>query len=128
MQQSDQIDLRRNDMYKHVRDIQQAFASGDRESARLLTKGLQSEHSSTLHALQLESQSVEGCNLLEHVHAGSVKVAATCGNRAELPVRTASYRCLRDITWCRNADRGNYVRCLPACVKGMAALQMKQPK
>ena len=34
MQQSDQIDLRRNDMDKLVRYIQQAFASGDRESAR----------------------------------------------------------------------------------------------
>ena len=38
---------------------------------------------------------MEGCNLLEHVHAGSVKVAATSDSRAEWPVRTASYRCLR---------------------------------
>ena len=40
MQQRDQTDLRRNDTTKLVRDIQQAFASGDRESARLLSKQL----------------------------------------------------------------------------------------
>ena len=55
MQQSDQTDLRRNDMGRLVRDIQQAFASGDRESAPLLTKQLQSEHIATLQALQLAS-------------------------------------------------------------------------
>ena len=38
MQQRDQTYLRRNDMDKLVRDIQQAFAPGDRESARLLSK------------------------------------------------------------------------------------------
>ena len=32
------------------------------------------------------------------------------------------------IPWCGTADRGNYVRCLPACMKDMAALQLKQPK
>ena len=37
MQQRDQTHLRRNDMDKLVRDIQQAFASGDRESARLVS-------------------------------------------------------------------------------------------
>ena len=52
MQQRDQTDLRRNDMDKLVRDIQQAFASGDRESARLLSKQLESEHIATLQALQ----------------------------------------------------------------------------
>ena len=40
MQQRDQTDRRINDMDKVVRDIQQAFASGDRESARLLSKQL----------------------------------------------------------------------------------------
>ena len=40
MQQRDQTDRRRNDMDKLVRDSQQAFASGDRESARLLSKQL----------------------------------------------------------------------------------------
>ena len=40
MQQRDQTDRRRNDMDKLVRDIQQAFASGDRESARQLSKQL----------------------------------------------------------------------------------------
>ena len=40
MQQRDQRDRRRNDMDKLVRDIQQAFASGDKESARLLSKQL----------------------------------------------------------------------------------------
>ena len=32
------------------------------------------------------------------------------------------------IPWCRTQDRGNYVRCLPACMKGMAAVQLNQPK
>ena len=54
MQQCDQIDLRRNDMDKLVRDIQQAFASRDRESAGLLSKQLESEHIATLLALQRE--------------------------------------------------------------------------
>ena len=54
MQQRDQTDLRRNDTTKLVRDIQQAFASGDRESARLLSKQLESEHIATLQALQRE--------------------------------------------------------------------------
>ena len=54
MQQRDQTDLRRNDMDKRVRDIQQAFASGERESARLLSKQLVSEHIATIQALQRE--------------------------------------------------------------------------
>ena len=54
MQQRDQTDLRRNDTSKLVRDIQQAFASGDTESARLLSKQLESEHIATLQALQRE--------------------------------------------------------------------------
>ncbi len=54
MQHSDQTDFRRNDMDKLVRDIQQAFASGDRESARLLSNQLQSENIATLQALSLE--------------------------------------------------------------------------
>ena len=38
-----------------MKDIQQAFASGDRrESARLLPKQLESEHIATLQALQRE--------------------------------------------------------------------------
>ena len=55
---------RRNDMDKLGRDIQQAFASGDRESARLLSKQLQSEHIATLQVLQRISQTLEGCNRL----------------------------------------------------------------
>ena len=54
MQQHDQTDRRRNDMDKLVRDIQQAFASGDRESVLLLPKQLESEHIATLQALQRE--------------------------------------------------------------------------
>ena len=40
IQQRDLTELRRNDMDKLVRDIQQPFASGDRVSARLLSKQL----------------------------------------------------------------------------------------
>ena len=54
MQQRDQTYLRRNDTTKLVRDIQQPFASGDRETARLLSKQLESEHIATLQALQRE--------------------------------------------------------------------------
>ena len=32
------------------------------------------------------------------------------------------------IHWRRTADWGNYVRYVPACMKGLAALQLKQPK
>ena len=65
MQQRDQTELRRNDMDRLVRDIQQAFASGDREFARLLSKQLESEHIAILQALQREftaAGTVEGCN------------------------------------------------------------------
>ena len=54
MQQRDQTEHRRNGMDRLVRDIQQAFASGDRESARLLSKQLESDHIATLQALQRE--------------------------------------------------------------------------
>ena len=54
MQQRDQTDFRRNDMAKLVRDIQQAFASGYMESARLLSKQLESKHITTLQAVQRE--------------------------------------------------------------------------
>ena len=56
MQQRDQTesDIRRNDTTKLVRDIQMAFASGDRASVRLLSKQLESEHIATLQALQRE--------------------------------------------------------------------------
>ena len=61
VQQRDQTDLRRNDMDKLVRDIQQAFASGDRrESDRLIFKQLESEHIATIQALQRSSQLLEG--------------------------------------------------------------------
>ena len=60
MQQSNHTDLRRSYMDRLVRDIQQAFTSGDRESAPLLTKQLQSEHIATLQALQMESTVNEG--------------------------------------------------------------------
>ena len=61
VQQRDQTDLGRNDMDKLVRDIQQAFASGDRrESDRLLFKQLESEHIATIQALQRSSQLLEG--------------------------------------------------------------------
>ena len=54
MQQRDQTDLRRNDMDNLLRYIQQAFASGDREAARRLTRQLQSEHIVILQVLQWE--------------------------------------------------------------------------
>ena len=54
MQERDQTDLRRNDMDKLVKEIQQAFASGNRESARLLSEQLESEHIATLQVLQRE--------------------------------------------------------------------------
>ena len=59
MQQRDQTDLRRNDMNTLVRDIQQAFASGDRESARLLSKQLESEHIATFAYWETFMQGVE---------------------------------------------------------------------
>ena len=52
--QNDQTDLRRGVIDELLRDIQQAFAPGDRESARLLGKQLESEHIATLQAPQLE--------------------------------------------------------------------------
>ena len=65
MQRSEQTDLRRNDTDKLVRDVQQAIASEDRESARLLTKQLLSEHIATLYKYYTwSSQSMDGCNLL----------------------------------------------------------------
>ena len=96
MQQRDQTDLRRNDMDKLV------FASGDRESARLLSKQLESEHIATLQALQWEftaarrMQSATFACVMGDVNAGSGYVAATSESRAGCSVRTASHRRLRD--------------------------------
>ena len=58
---------------------------------------------------------MEGCNLLEHVHAGSVKVAATSESRVEWPVRTATYRCLRDhslVSNCRQRQPCKLFSCM----------------
>ena len=78
---------------------------------------------------------MEGCNLLhwrtsqnEHIHAGSVKVAAISESRPRWP---ASYRRLQDHSWFRAADGGNYIIYSCICLhnmNGMAALQQKQPK
>ena len=87
MQQSDQTDVRRNGVDKLVRDIQHV---------RVRRRGTSSTtiQTAAVRTHNWSPQSMEGCNLLEHVHAGSVKVAATSESRAEWLVRTASYRSL----------------------------------
>ena len=133
MQQRDQTDLRRNDMDKLVRDIQQAFASGDRESARLLSKQLESEHIATLHALQREFTA-----------AGRMQSATFAYWETFMQGVRTLLRLLRTerdgllelhliavcetIPWCRAADKGNYVRYLPEYLNDMVTLQQKQPK
>ena len=126
MQQRDQTDHRRNDMDKLVRDIQQALASGDRESARLLSK--QSEHIATLQALQREFTA-----------AGRMQSATLAYWETFMQEVGTLLRLLRaernglfelhliavceTIPWCLAADRGNYVRYLPGCVNDMVTLQ-----
>ena len=118
MQQRDQTDLRRNDMNKLVRDIQRAFASGDRESGRLLSKQLESEHIATLQALQREFTA-----------AGRMQSTTFTYWETFLQVERTLLRLMRaerdglfelhliavceTIPWCLAADRGNYVRYLP---------------
>ena len=94
--------LEEMDMDQLVRDIQQAFTSGNRESARLLTKQLQPEHIATLHALlpeftvnaRMQYAAIASRNIF--IQPGSVNVAASPESRVWWPVRTASYRRLRD--------------------------------
>ena len=124
---------RRNDMDKLVRDIQQAFASGDREFVRLLSKQLESEHIAILQAL-----------LREFTAAGRMQSATFAywetfmqGIGTLLRLLTAErddlfelhlFAVCENIPWCRAADRGNYVRYVPGWLNDMVTLQQKQPK
>ena len=114
--------------YKLVRDIQQAFASEDRESARLLSKQLESEDIATLQALQREFTA-----------AGRMQSAAYWetfmqGVGTLLPILRAErdgmfelhlIAVCETIPWCRAADRGNYVRYLPGHLNDMVTLKLE---
>ena len=133
MQQRDQSDLRRNDMDKLVRDIQQAFASGDKESARLLSKQLESEHIATLQALQREftaagrMQSATFAYWETFMQGVGTLLRVLRADRDGLLELHLIAVC-ETIPWCRAADRGNYVRYLPGYLNDMVTLQQKQPK
>ena len=132
MQQRDQIDLRRIDMDTLVRDIQQAFASGDRESGRLLSKQLESEHIATLQALQREFTTAGRMQTSTFAYCETFRQGV--GTllrllRAELDglFELHLIAVWETIHWCRAADRGNYVRYLPGYRNDMVTLQQKQP-
>ena len=134
MQQRDQTDRRRNDMDKLVRDIQLAFASGDRESARLLSKPLESEHIATLQALQREFTAAGG-RMQSATFAYWKRFMQRVGTLLRLLIEERDglvelhlIAVCETIPWCRAADRGNYVRYLPGCLNDMVTLQRKQPK
>ena len=133
MQQRDQTGLRRNDTTKLVRDIQQAFASGDRESARLLSKQLESEHIATLQALQREftaagrMQSATFAYWETFVQGVGTLLRVLRAERDGLFELHLIAVC-ETIPWSRAADRDNYVRYLPGYLNDMVTRQQKQPK
>ena len=134
VQQRDQTDLRRNDMDKLVRDIQQAFASGDRrESDRLLFKQLESEHIATIQALQREFTAAGRMKWATFAYWDTFMEGVGTLLRLLRAERDGLFELhliavYETIPRCRAADRGNYVRYLPGSLNGMVTLQQKQPK
>ena len=133
IQQRDQTDLRRNDMDKLVRDIQQAFASGDMESARLLCRQLESEHIAILQALQREftpARRMQSATLaywetfMQGVGTMLRLLRAERDGLFELHLIAVC----ETIPWYRAADRVNYLRYLPGYLNDMVTQQQKQPK
>ena len=110
-------------------DIQQAFASGDRrESARLLSKQLESEHIATLQALQrafTAAGRMQSATLaywetfMQEVGTLLRLLRAERNGLFELHLIAVC----KTIPWCRAADRGNCVRYLPGCLNDMVTLQ-----
>lgn len=120
-------------MYRLVREIQNAFKVGDRESAIRLTKQLESEHIAPLQPLQQEFTNIgreqsatfaywdtfmQGVNILlrlmraEREGLFELHLIAVC----------------ETIPWCRAADRGNYAKYLPGYLHDMISLQEMHPK
>ena len=133
MQERDQTDLRRNDMYKLVKEIQQAFASGNRESARLLSKQLESEHIATLQVLQREFTAAGRMQSATFAYWETFMQGVGTLLRLLRAERDGLFELhliavCETIPWCRAADRGNYVRYLPGYLNDMVTLQQKQPK
>lgn len=133
LQQRDQTDLRRDDMEKLVRDIQQAFKSGDRESARLLTEQLESDHVTTLEALHQEFTATGRTQSATFAYWDTFMQGAGTLMRLLRAERDGLFELhliavCETIPWCRAADRGNYGRYLPGYINDMITLQEKQPK
>ena len=133
MQQRDQTDLRRNYMDKLVRHIQQAFASGDQESARLLSKQLESEHIATLQALQREFTAAGRMQSATFAYWETFMQGVGTLLRLLRAERDGLFELhliavCETIPWCRAAYRGNNVRYLHGYLNDMVTLQQKQPK
>ena len=133
MQQRDQTDLRRNYMDKLVRHIQQAFASGDQESARLLSKQLESEHIATLQALQREFTAAGRMQSATFAYWETFMQGVGTLLRLLRAVRDGLFELhliavCETIPWCRAAYRSNNVRYLHGYLNDMVTLQQKQPK
>ena len=117
-----------------MRDVQQAFASGDKESARILSKPLESEHIATLQALLQREftaagrmQSATFAYWETFMHGVGTLLRLLRAERDGLLELHLIAVC-ETIPWCRAADRGNYVRYLPGYLNDMVTLQQKQPK
>ena len=133
LQQRDQTDLRRDDMEKLVRDMQQALKSGDRESARLLTDQLESDHITTLEALHQEFRATGRTQSATFAYWDTFMQGAGTLMRLLRAERDGLFELhliavCETIPWCRAADRGNYARYLPGYINDMITLQEKQPK
>jgi len=133
IQQRDHIDLRREDMDNLVRNIQQAFKSGDNESARLLTEQLETEHIMTLQALQQEFTAAGRTQSATFAYWDTFMQGVGTLLRLLRAERDGLFELhliavCETIPWCRAADRGNYVRYLPGYLNDMITLQQKQPK
>jgi len=133
LQQQEHTMFPKDDMYRLVREIQNAFNAGDRESAITLTKQLESEHIAPLQALQQEFRNagrtqsatfaywdtfMQGVNILlrllraERERLFELHLIAVC----------------ETIPWCRAADRGNYAKYLPGYLNDMLSLRELHPQ
>jgi hypothetical protein len=133
IQQRDQTNLRGDDVDKLVGDIQHAFDSGDRESARLLTEQMESEHIATLQVLQKEFTAAGKTQSATFAHWDTFMQGVETLLRLLRAERDGLFELhliavCETIPWCRAAVRGNYVRYLPGYLNDTITLQQKTTK
>ena len=133
LQQQEHTTFQKENMYKLAKEIQNAFETGDRESAITLTKQLESEYMEPLQVLQQEftkvgsAQSATFAYWETFIKGGNILLRLLRAEREGL-FGLHLIAVGEIIPWCRAADRGNYARYLPGYLNDMLTLQKKHPK